>query len=65
VGAVEWTLRGSVFNAYDRDNPWYRDPVPALRPDGFDRDDRPDLGFALVDVYDLGIRPSLSVSVRW
>ena len=65
TGPVQWTVRGSLFNAYDRNNPWYRTPMGVLRRDGSDLNRRPDVGFTIVDVYDLGQRPSLSVSVTW
>jgi hypothetical protein len=65
AGPVRWALRGTVFNAYDRDNPWHRTAVGLLRRDGPDRDRRPELDFALVDVYDLGVRPSVSLSLSW
>jgi outer membrane cobalamin receptor len=65
TGPVRWTVRGSLFNAYDRDNPWHRTPMGLLRRDGPDPNRRPDLDFALVDVYDLGVQPALSVSATW
>jgi hypothetical protein len=65
TGPVAWTVRATLFNAYDRDNPWTRTALGTLRPDGTDPNRRPDLGVAFVDVYDLGARPALSVSVRW
>jgi hypothetical protein len=65
TGPVRWTLRGTLFNAYNRSNPWHRTAVGLLRPDGADADRRPDVDFALVDVYDLGLRPSVSVSAAW
>jgi hypothetical protein len=65
TGALRWTLRGSLFNAYDRDNPWHRTAVGLFQPDGPDPNRRADLGVAFVDVYDLGLRPSVSVSAAW
>jgi len=65
TGPVDWTGRVGLFNAYDRSNPWYREPKLVLRPDGPDLNRRRELGVAVVDVYDLGLRPSLSVSARW
>jgi hypothetical protein len=65
LAAAEWSARLALFNAYDRNNPWYRTPIGVLRPDGPDPNSFRDLGFVLVDVYDLGLRPSFSISVRW
>jgi hypothetical protein len=65
AGPVRWTVRGTLFNAYDHSNPWHRTAIGVLRSDGNDPNRRPDLDYALVDVYDLGVRPSLSLSATW
>lgn len=58
-GVVEATV--SVFNVYDRANPWYRDPVAVLARNGTRRR----IGFRIVDVYDLGVQPAFNLSVRF
>lgn len=58
---VTFTVTASVFNLYDRANPWYRDPVAVLLRTG----PRRRIGFRVVDVYDLGIQPAFNVSVRF
>lgn len=65
TGPVEWSFRGSVFNVYERNNPRHRTAKGVVRPDGADPNPRPDLDFVLIDVYDLGVRPSFSVSAAW
>ena len=65
MGEGRWTITAGLFNAYARDNPWYRTPEAVWRPDGPDSDSRPEFGFSFLDVYDLGIRPSLTASIRW
>lgn len=61
VGKARIDAKGSVFNAYDRTNIWYRDPVQVYNAD------RPGLGFSFVnvDVYDLGIQPAFDLSLSW
>jgi hypothetical protein len=51
----------SVFNLYDRANPWYRDPVAVIARTG----SRRRIGFRIVDVYDLGIQPAFNLAVRF
>ena len=57
------TLRFSfaVYNAYNRDNVWYRAAETVLRPS---RPERP-LAIELIDVYDLGIQPSFRIEVSF
>jgi hypothetical protein len=59
VGHVRLVASVSAFNVYDRKNPWYRTTIGVL--DGTIGDLR--LRNANVDVYDLGFRPSFSLSV--
>lgn len=54
-------VTASVFNLYDRANPWYRDPVAVLGRTGVQRR----IGFRIVDVYDLGVQPAFNLSVRF
>jgi len=49
-----------VFNLFDRRNVWYREAVQIVNDSG----PRPVLEPAMADVYDLGFRPSFSVSLR-
>jgi hypothetical protein len=65
AGGADWSLRATLFNAYGRDNPWHRTAVLAVGAGGSDPGRRRDTGAAFVDVYDLGLRPSLSVSAAW
>lgn len=54
-------VAASVFNVYDRENPWYRTAVAVL-----DTDQRPRrITFVSTDVYDLGRQPSFSVTVQF
>jgi hypothetical protein len=56
------SLRFGLFNAYDRRNVWYRAAVPVLVSS-----DQPGrlAETANVDMYDLGIQPSLEFTVRF
>jgi len=54
-------VTASVFNLYDRANPWYRDPVAVLARTG----SRRRISFRVVDVYDLGIQPAFNVAVQF
>jgi len=51
----------AVYNAYNRDNVWYRAAETVLRPS------RPErlLAIELIDVYDLGIQPSFRIEVSF
>jgi hypothetical protein len=62
LGNAVLEARASVFNLYDRDNPWYRD-VTGL----FDTSRRLPrfAGFTVVDVYDLGLQPAFDLSVTF
>jgi hypothetical protein len=68
VGTVTLTARAAVLNAYDRDNPRYRQlvlqPLNLPAPESSVQP-RPRPERAAVDVYDLGIRPSFALSVAW
>jgi hypothetical protein len=61
VAGVTLEATASVFNVYDRANPWYRDPVAVLARQGARRR----ISFRIVDVYDLGVQPAFNVSVRF
>ncbi|MFV1981816.1 MAG: hypothetical protein ACC655_11730, partial [Rhodothermia bacterium] len=54
-------LSVAVYNAYDRDNVWYRAAETVLRPG---RPERP-LAIEFIDVYDLGIQPSFRIEVSF
>lgn len=61
LGTATLEARVSVFNLYDRDNPWYRDVVGII-----DTSQRPRrLSYATVDVYDLGLQPAFDVAVTF
>ncbi|MEZ4700568.1 MAG: TonB-dependent receptor [Rhodothermales bacterium] len=51
----------SVYNAYNRKNIWYRDPIQVYSQE------RPAQGFSFVnvDVYDLGLQPAFDLSISW
>lgn len=51
----------AFFNLLDQNNVWYRSAEVILEPDSFGR---PNFGVAIVDVYDLGFRPSISLRLR-
>ncbi len=53
----------SLYNVYDRDNPWYRETVSVVQQNP--RPPRRTFGYYNVDVYDLGITPSFEISVHW
>ena len=54
--------RFSIFNVYDRDNPWYRSALQVLRaPPNAPLERR----FINVDVYDLGIQPSFNLTLTF
>lgn len=53
--------RVGAFNLYDRKNVWYRNPIAVVRPSPRRRE----LGFANVDVYELGLQPSFEVKVTF
>lgn len=61
VGRATVELTASVFNVYDRANPWYRDPVAVLSRQGTRRR----ISFRVVDVYDLGVQPAFNVAVQF
>jgi hypothetical protein len=48
----------SVFNVFNRMNPWYRSVIQVLETDRFGRQNPK---FYPVDVYDLGIRPAFEI----
>lgn len=56
------TVRFGLYNAYDRRNVWYRTTVPVMvseeQPGRLAETEN-------VDVYDLGIQPSLEITVRF
>ena len=51
----------SVYNLFDQQNTWYRDPVQTFNPDA------PLQGFryTAVSVYDLGLQPAFDISVTF
>lgn len=51
----------AVYNAYDRDNVWYRAAETVFRPG---QPERP-LVIEFIDVYDLGIQPSFRIEVSF
>ncbi len=54
--------RFSIFNVYDRDNPWYRSALQVLRA----LPNAPlERRFINVDVYDLGIQPSFNLTLTF
>ncbi len=60
VGGAQVRAALSVYNLFDRQNPWYREAVPAVVPG------RPQqVSLVPVDVYDLGATPSFEIAVRW
>jgi len=54
-----FSVQAGIYNLTNRQNPWYRDWVQTIDSSGF----RPQLSPELVDVYDLGIQPSVSMGV--
>jgi hypothetical protein len=63
VADVSVEARVAVFNVYDRDNPRYRQLVGV--PEQAAPITRPRLRFTGVDVYDLGLQPSVRLAVSW
>jgi hypothetical protein len=61
VGDAAVEIMASVFNLYDRANPWYRDPVAVLARTGTRRR----ISYRIVDVYDLGVQPAFNVSLAF
>lgn len=61
IGRFTMDVRLSVYNVYDQQNIWYRDPVQVYNRE------RPGQGFSFVnvDVYDLGVQPGFDVSISW
>lgn len=51
----------SVYNLFDRNNPWYRELAFVLNESG----PRPQLNNTPVDVFDLGVQPSFNISVHF
>ena len=60
LGGATLEATASIFNLYDRANPWYRDPVAVLTRNRPSR-----LSYRIVDVYDLGLQPSFNLTVRF
>ena len=54
-------LHAAIYNAYNRQNPWYRERVLALQGSS-GAIDRNDIQPVEVDVFDLGFQPSFSIS---
>jgi hypothetical protein len=52
-------VQAGVYNLINRNNPWYREWVQTIDNSGI----RPRLSPEQVDVYDLGIQPSISVGI--
>jgi len=62
--ALDLKLRAAVYNLTDRNNPWYRSPALYwTRPGG--RGSRLESEFAVLDTYDLGLQPSVAVSITF
>jgi hypothetical protein len=61
VGEMMLDLTAALFNAYGRNNTWYRSPVPVVTNLNGDRQ----IGFVNADVYDLGFQPSFSLSLSF
>lgn len=53
------TITAAVFNAYDQHNVWYRDRTTTTTRPGIEPQTRN------VNVFDLGIRPSIDLSLRF
>ncbi len=56
-----FSLRLGVFNAYDRNNTWYRAAVPTVTETGMPG---ATVQTVAVDVYDLGLQPSFELRYR-
>lgn len=54
--------RLGLFNLYDRNNPWYRTPLPQV---AMDSSGRPEVAFETIEVFDLGFHPSLEFTVSF
>ncbi len=73
VGGATVSVRATVLNLYDHDNPRYRRPVSILestppRPQEEGREPilpAPETRFTATDIYDLGIHPSFDLTVTW
>jgi hypothetical protein len=63
IAGMNVEARLAVFNAYDRNNPRYRQVV-GVRSQPASGEPAP-FRFAGVAVYDLGIQPSFQLAVRW
>ncbi len=59
-GGVTLGATASIFNLYDRDNTWYRTPLPVITDGTGPRTD-----FVNVDVYDLAFQPSFGLTVTF
>jgi|AntRauTorcE11897_2_1112592.scaffolds.fasta_scaffold02802_4 hypothetical protein len=59
LGNNNLRVQAGVYNLTDQKNPWYREWVQRIDRSGV----RPQLTPELVDVYDLGIQPSVSVGI--
>lgn len=67
VGGMTLEAKGSLFNLYDRNNPWYRTAIPILVRDTRPGNPRPKVSESVenVDVYDLGLQPSFDLTLRF
>lgn len=70
VGGITLEAQGSLFNLYDRDNPWYRTSIPVLvqrGTPGRNNTTRPSITETVenVYVYDLGLQPSFDLTLRF
>jgi hypothetical protein len=61
VGPGVLHLSAAVYNLYDRSNTWYRTPIGVI---GRAHEGRR-VGLINVDVYDLGLQPSLEIAYRF
>jgi len=61
VGPGVLEVEASVYNLYDRSNTWYRAPIAVVgrAPEG------QRVGLMNVDVFDLGLQPSLGLAYRF
>lgn len=59
IKETNFRLQAGIYNLTNRSNPWYREWVQTINNSG----SRPRLSPEQVDVYDLGIQPSMSLGV--
>lgn len=59
IKETKFRLQAGVYNLTNRNNPWYREWVQTIDNSGI----RPRLSPEQVDVFDLGVQPSVSVGI--